>query len=175
MNPTPKPFTPPLGIYNEPPRIRWMIRRDVPEVLQIERSSTRFSWEEGILLGCLRNRNCIGMVADQEEMTYNPLKAYMVYWLHEDYIELARLVVGKEWQRQDIGTSMIDKVKSKLSVHRRTRLIVNVAERDLPLQLFLKKQEFKCISLCKDFFYYPEGAYEGAYEDMYLFEYKTSG
>ncbi len=44
--------------------IRWMIRRDMPEVLQTEQESFDYSWTEEDFLRCLRQRNCIGMVAD---------------------------------------------------------------------------------------------------------------
>ena len=43
--------------------IRWMIRRDMPEVLQTEQESFEHSWTEEDFLRCLRQRNCIGMVA----------------------------------------------------------------------------------------------------------------
>ena len=47
--------------------IRWMIRRDMPEVLQTEQESFEYSWTEEDFLRCLRQRNCIGMVAEQGE------------------------------------------------------------------------------------------------------------
>ena len=45
--------------------IRWMIRRDMPEVLAVEGESFEFPWCEEDFLRCLRQRNCIGMVAEQ--------------------------------------------------------------------------------------------------------------
>ena len=47
--------------------IRWMIRRDMPDVLRAERDSFEFSWTEEDFLKCLRQRNCIGMVAEHNE------------------------------------------------------------------------------------------------------------
>src|SRR4051812_2604533 len=44
--------------------IRWMIRRDMAEVLEIERSAFEFPWFEEEFIRCLRQRNCIGMVAE---------------------------------------------------------------------------------------------------------------
>jgi len=46
-----------LGVH-----IRWMIRRDMPEVLDIESGSFEFPWSEEDFIRCLRQRNCIGMV-----------------------------------------------------------------------------------------------------------------
>ncbi|MGL4463263.1 MAG: ribosomal-protein-alanine N-acetyltransferase RimI, partial [Planctomycetia bacterium] len=36
--------------------IRWMIRRDMPEVLHIEQESYDFAWTEEDFLQCLRQR-----------------------------------------------------------------------------------------------------------------------
>ena len=47
--------------------IRWMIRRDMAEVLEIERGAFEFPWFEEEFIRCLRQRNCIGMVAEHAE------------------------------------------------------------------------------------------------------------
>ena len=47
--------------------IRWMIRRDMSEVLEIEKSSFEFPWSEEDFIRCLRQRNCIGMVAEFDD------------------------------------------------------------------------------------------------------------
>ena len=47
--------------------IRWMIRRDMPEVLAIEHASFEYPWCEEEFLRVLRQRNCIGMVAEHGE------------------------------------------------------------------------------------------------------------
>jgi len=47
-------------------QIRWMIRRDMAEVLRIERESFEYHWTEEDFLCCLRQRNCIGMVAEAD-------------------------------------------------------------------------------------------------------------
>ena len=47
--------------------IRWMIRRDMSDVLEIENNSFEFPWFEEDFIRCLRQRNCIGMVAEYDE------------------------------------------------------------------------------------------------------------
>ena len=47
--------------------IRWMIRRDMAGVLEIEKLGFEFSWSEEDFVRCLRQRNCIGMVCEYEE------------------------------------------------------------------------------------------------------------
>ena len=55
------------GRLQVPVHIRWMIRRDMAEVLEIERAAFEFPWFEEEFIRCLRQRNCIGMVAEHGE------------------------------------------------------------------------------------------------------------
>ena len=40
--------------------VRWMVRRDMPEVLEIEGESFDFPWSEEDFIRCLRQRDCSG-------------------------------------------------------------------------------------------------------------------
>jgi len=55
--------------------VRWMIRRDMPEVVAIEREAFEFPWAEDDFTRCLRQRNCIGMVAEMADSVV----AFMIY------------------------------------------------------------------------------------------------
>ena len=55
--------------------IRWMIRRDMPSVLGIEQSCFEFAWNEDDFIRCLRQRNCIGMVAEIDD----EIVGFMIY------------------------------------------------------------------------------------------------
>ena len=69
--------------------IRWMIRRDMPEVLQTEQESFEFAWTEEDFLRCLRQRNCIGMVAEQGEKVVG----FMIYELHKTKLHILNFAV----------------------------------------------------------------------------------
>ena len=60
--------------------IRWMIRRDMPDVLEIERQDFEFPWIDEDFIRCLRQRNCIGMVAEHEDHVVG----FMIYELHQE-------------------------------------------------------------------------------------------
>ena len=64
--------------------IRWMIRRDMPEVLAIEHASFEYPWCEEEFLRVLRQRNCIGMVAELGER----IVGFMIYELHRNKIHV---------------------------------------------------------------------------------------
>src|SRR5207253_7769626 len=93
----------PFGV---PVHIRWMIRRDMPHVLAIEQESFEFPWSEEDFIRCLRQRNCIGMVAEVEDK----IVGFMVYELHKTRLHLLNFAVAGLWQRRGIGTQMAGKL-----------------------------------------------------------------
>ena len=98
--------------------IRWMIRRDMPEVLAAENSSFEYAWAEEDFLRCLRQRNCIGMVAEQGEKVVG----FMIYELHKAKLHILNFAVHPSCRRFRVGSQMVAKLISKLSSHRRTRI-----------------------------------------------------
>lgn len=140
--------------------IRWMIRRDMKEVLAIERESFEFPWFEEEFLRCLRQRNCIGMVAESGERVVG----FMIYELRKTKLELLNLAVDPEFQLRNVGTQMINKLIGKLSPDRRTKIDVVVRERNLAAQLFFKATGFICTKTLKKM-------YDDSSEDAYLMEY----
>src|SRR6058998_3376917 len=137
--------------------IRWMIRRDMPEVLQAEQESFEYSWTEEDFLRCLRQRNCIGMVAEQGEKVVG----FMIYELHKAKLHILNFAVHPSCRRAGVGTQMVAKLISKLSSHRRTRITLEVRETNLPAQLFFRAQRFKAIKV-------PRSFYEDSGEDAFL-------
>src|SRR3954470_5635962 len=111
--------------------IRWMIRRDMPEVLQIETQSFEFAWTEEDFLRCLRQRNCIGMVAEHGEKVVG----FMIYELHKAKLHILNFAVHPNFRRTAIGGQMISKLIGKLSSHRRTKITLAVRESNLNAQL----------------------------------------
>src|SRR5438132_9631966 len=141
--------------------IRWMIRRDMPEVLLTEQESFAFAWTEEDFLRCLRQRNCIGMVAEHGEKVVG----FMIYELHKNKLHILNFAVHPAWRRLGVGAQMVAKLISKLSSHRRTRITLEVRETNLHAQLFFHRQEFKAVRVLRAF-------YEDSGEDAFLMEYR---
>ena len=144
--------------------IRWMIRRDMPEVLQTEQDSFEYSWTEEDFLRCLRQRNCIGMVAEQGEKVVG----FMIYELHKAKLHILNFAVNPGFRRSHVGCQMVSKLISKLSSHRRTRITLEVRETNLAAQLFFRTQEFKAVRVLRTY-------YEDSGEDAFLMHYKLPG
>jgi ribosomal-protein-alanine N-acetyltransferase len=140
--------------------IRWMIRRDMPEVLDIETRSFEFPWSEEDFVRCLRQRNCIGMVAEYEEHVVG----FMIYELHKTRLHILNFAVHSDFQRRGVGSAMAQKLVAKLSQQRRNRILLEVRETNLAAQLFFRTAGFRAISVLRDF-------YEDTTEDAYLMQY----
>jgi len=143
--------------------IRWMIRRDMPEVLRAEQDSFDFSWTEDDFLRCLRQRNCIGMVAEVDDRVVG----FMIYELHKTKLHVLNFAVAPEWRRMGIGGQMVLKLVGKLSSHRRTKITLAVRESNLAAQLFFRSQAFKATRVLRAY-------YEDSGEDAYLMNYKIA-
>src|SRR5258708_33479709 len=143
--------------------IRWMIRRDMQEVLQTEQESCEFSWREEAFLRCLRQRNCIGMVAEQGEKVVG----FMIYELHKAKLHILNFAVHPTCRRGAVGAQMVAKLISKLSSHRRTRITLEVRETNLAAQLFFRAQGFKAVRVLRSY-------YEDSGEDAFLMQYRLA-
>jgi [ribosomal protein S18]-alanine N-acetyltransferase len=143
--------------------IRWMIRRDMPEVLAIEHASFEFPWGEEEFLRVLRQRNCIGMVAEHGERVVG----FMIYELHKTKLQILNFCVLPEMRRQGVGHQMVAKLVGKLSSHRRTRITLNIRETNLHAQLFFRSQVFRASEVLREHY---EDTAEDAYVMQYLFE-----
>lgn len=137
-----------------------MIRRDMPEVLKIDKDSHN-PWDEETFMGHLRQRNCI--VCEIEEK----IIGFVIYYLEKQAMSLTKMVVGKEHRRKKVGTPIIDKIKSKLNFTRRKIIKFEVDDIDLGMQLLLRECGFRCVWL------YPKlNEYDEETTDMiYLMHY----
>lgn len=140
--------------------IRWMIRRDMREVLLIEGNSFEFPWTEEDFIRCLRQRNCIGMVAEHGDRVIG----FMIYELHKNRLHILNFAVADDHRRVGIGNQMLEKLIGKLSSQRRTRITLEVRETNLAAQLFFKDKGFLAVSVLRDY-------YDDSPEDAYVMQY----
>jgi len=141
--------------------IRWMIRRDMPEVLAIEAESFEFPWSEEDFINCLRQRNCIGMVAEHDDRVVG----FMIYEVNKTHIHVLNFAVSRAERRRGIGTQMMAELVGKLSSQRRSRITLEVRETNLPAQLFFRANGFRAVSVLRQFFRDTD-------DDAYLMQYR---
>ena len=142
-------------------QIRWMIRRDMPEVLRIENDSFEFNWSGEDFLACLRQRNCIGMVAEHD----GQVVGFMIYELHKSSLHILNFAVAPQFRRTGVGAQMIEKLINKLSQQRRQEIVLEVRETNLAAQLFYHTQGFRAVRVLRN--HYADSA-----EDAYVMNYR---
>ncbi len=119
------------GLPTEPsgklPHVRWMIRRDMPEVLRIEADMWEEPWSEQRFLRELRESDKIGMVA---EGASDRIVGFMIYQLHAAYLGVVNVGAAGE---PDAPASTIHalshKLAGSLTAHRRTHVRMDLAGR----------------------------------------------
>ena len=141
--------------------VRWMIRRDLADVMQIEAAAFEFPWSEDEFVRCLRQRNCIGMVAEWDDKVVG----YMIYELHKNRLHILNFAVSAEFRRRGVGSRMASKLTAKLTSQRRSRILLEVRETNLAAQLFFRGQGFRAVSVLRDY-------YEDTTEDAYVMQYR---
>jgi len=147
--------------------IRWMIRRDMPDVLDIENGSFENAWTEEDFIRCLRKRNCIGMIAeisDESEKGWKDV-GFMVYELHHDQLHVLNFAVHPDCRRKGVGRVMAEKLIGKLSQQRRSRIVIEVRETNLSAQVVFGKFGFAATSVIR-------GHYDDSKEDAYVMQYR---
>lgn len=141
--------------------IRWLIRRDMQEVLRIESASFEFPLTDDDIICCLLQRNCIGMVAEHG----HKIVGYMIYEMLKSRLQILNFAVAPEVRRCGIGSQMVQRLVSKLYQQRRNEILLECRERNLEGQLFFRYQAFRAINVLR-------GHYEDTDEDAYLMRYK---
>jgi ribosomal-protein-alanine N-acetyltransferase len=139
-----------------------MIRRDMPEVLGAEQQSFEYAWTEDDFLRCLRQRNCIGMVAEHNDR----IVGFMIYELHKSRLHVLNFAVAPSYRRSGVGSQMVAKLIGKLSSHRRSKITLAVRERNLDAQLFFRAQDFRATRVLRNY-------YEDSGEDAFQMEFRV--
>ncbi len=135
----------------------------MPDVMQTERASFEYSWTEDDFLRCLRQRNCIGMVAERGDSVIG----FMIYELHRTRLHLLNFAVHPSARRTGIGAMMVDKLIYKLCSHRRQKISLAVREGNVVAQVFFRGHGFKAAKVLRNY-------YEDSGEDAYQMEYKPA-
>jgi ribosomal-protein-alanine N-acetyltransferase len=145
----------------QPVDIRWMIRRDLDAVVEIEQQSFPEPWSEKEFIDQLRIGNNIGMVFTYQD----EVAGYVVYALHKTSIEILNLAVHPEYRRCSAATLLLEKLQYKVNGHyRRDHITALVRESNLPAQLLFAKNHFVCDEIVKS-------PYKDSDEDAYSFYY----
>lgn len=119
-------------------RVRWMIPQDLEEVLAIEGQGLD-PWTEEKFLASLRERNIIGMVAENGE----EVVGFMIYELHKGHLFIQKIAAKDGCS--SVYRELLAKVVTKLESRRRTRAKLDVDDRHLNMHLLLKGNGWEAV------------------------------
>lgn len=162
------PVTEPTMSTTEPLQVhlRWMIRRDLPEVLAIEQESFEFPWGLEDFFHCLGTDDSIALVAELSGRgAASPVVGFMVFQFDHCGIQLLNLAVAAAYRRRGLGRQMLVRLTQKLAMLRRERIEAVVRETNLGAQMFLRDSGYRATKILRGFF-------EDTPEDAYLMTYR---
>lgn len=139
--------------------IRWMLRRDMPQVMAIENAAFEDPWFEDDFTRSLRDRATMGLVA----AACDRVVGFVVYRLHATRIQLLNLAVDRDFLLRGIGQQMIAHLRKKLSRQRRTKIEAYVRDSNLPAHLFFRACGFRATSVIPGYWDLVDGSTEDAY------------
>lgn len=123
--------------------MRWLIRRDWPDVLAIEQLSFENPWAEGDLLENMRDVFTHSRAAELNDG--GRIAGFMVYRTEGRTLRLLNLAVDPDRRRHGVGLAMLDYLKRKLDrpYAKRERIEALVRESNLDAQLFFRASRFR--------------------------------
>lgn len=140
--------------------IRWMIKRDMPEVLEIDRQAFMFPWSEEEFYKHLAHRNCIGMVAEIGNV-FHQIVGFAIYQLDKPMLTILRFAVHPGFRRAGVGQQMVMKLLAK-TTRRRPKISVLCRETNLDACFFWRSMGFHATDVYR-------GHYDDTGEDAYHF------
>lgn len=143
--------------------VRWMIRRDMPAVMDIENDRFEYPWTRDEFTETLRQANCIGMVVTVKD---EPV-GYVVYRWHKKFAEILTIAVHRDFERMGAGRALVAKLISKLSPDRRSRLNAIVRETNQDALSFFRGMGFKACKVLRNL-------YRDTDDDAYVMEYSVA-
>ena len=130
-----------------PVNVRWMIRRDMPEVLAIEKESFTYPWSENDFVLTLQQKLMVGKVVEYREKVIG----YCIYELRKKYLDVLNIAVHPDFRRQGVGSALMKDLKKQLKNDRK-RIKLVAADYNLDAHLFYKSQDFRAIDIIKDYY-----------------------
>ena len=127
---------------------RWMIKRDLPEVMELDRQWLGdLAWGEEEFLSLLRKRGVTALVIED---SYGHIVAYAIYLVHSDHLELDRIVVADNMRRQGVATGIVKWLKKKVDGHKnRNSVNAFVAEDNMAMQCTLRSCGIPCVNIVR--------------------------
>ncbi len=131
--------------------IRPMRRRDVPEVMEIERGSFSAPWSAFTFRSLLRRRSAVLLVAEEGER----IAGYAVLWIGSGGAELGNLAVRRAFRGQGTGRALLDEVLREAAAGGAGTVFLEVRESNEAARQLYAGAGFRFVGMRSDYYVSP--------------------
>jgi len=136
--------------------------KDLDPIIAIDVKSHEEYWTEDDFKKRLKQKSISCLVVEDE----GAVIGFIVYELFLHRFSLLRIGVAPLHRHKTIGSALLNELAGKLT-DKRTLISAEVRETNLPIQLFLKSQNYKAVEVLRN--YYPDTE-----EDAFVFHYRST-
>jgi len=112
---------------------------NIDSIVEIEQKVFEFNWTKKEFIKYFHSNNCKFIIAESQER----LCGYLIYEFVNNKVEILNLAVNPSYLRKGIGTRLINYIKDFVDCD----ICAYVRETNLISQLFMKRNDFKCIEV----------------------------
>ncbi|MCZ6477330.1 MAG: ribosomal protein S18-alanine N-acetyltransferase [Gemmatimonadetes bacterium] len=131
--------------------LRPMRRRDVPEVMEIERGSFSAPWSAFTFRSLLRRRNAVLLVAEEGER----IAGYAVLWIASNVAELGNLAVRPAFRGQGTGRALLDEALREAAAEGARTVVLEVRESNEAARQLYAGAGFRIVGVRSDYYVSP--------------------
>ena len=128
-------------------RIRWLIRDDMPAIMDIENENPE-PWTAEEFEEQLRQRNCVGEVCEIK----GQIAGFLIYEFKKSTNTIINIAVKKDCRRALIGSYMVDKLIRTTHNSKRDSIELTIQESNLPGLYFFKSMGFQATGIYRDLY-----------------------
>jgi ribosomal-protein-alanine N-acetyltransferase len=137
-------------------KTRWITRRDLPEIMAIEKAAFSDPWVGSDFVEWLSDPGVVGIVATEGKH----IEGYAVLGLHKRSVDIINFAVSPSRRRQGVGRILMARVAKYLDRGKRVVIVAEVKETNLEAQLFLRACGFIAGPISKSRFRNGEDSYK---------------
>lgn len=135
-------------------RLRRMTRRDLPEVLGIERRSFSNPWPPSTFEGEIQNQGLSFPIVVVDEGT-GRIAGYVIYWIIRDEAQINNVAVHPDYRRRRVGETMLREILAALRTESVEFISLEVRAGNAAARALYEKLGFKQIGIRKEYYTNP--------------------
>lgn len=131
--------------------IRYMQKKDVPEIALLEKQIFSSPWSEKSFLDAQASEDNLYFVAEEQ----GAIVGYIGIWTSFETADLCNLAVAEQYRKHLFAQGLLQEAVAALQKRKVERLLLEVRESNIPALCFYKKNNFQQIGIRKNYYSKP--------------------